>query len=321
MMRKLYALLILAVFPGFSGFSQLDPSGEDLGLPGFFDNFSVGGAMGLSLFHGDLANYYVFPKKADRRNAFRYGYKVFVEKDIWKGMGARIMFSKGKLGGGAQKGMQSHFMMFRGDYFDVTLQGKWRLSDYLFKNPSESRFFIHGYFGYGLIGFRALEWYEFNGTVRNFVGYENTEESQGDYTKILQNKTKRKVKGMFPVGMKFGYRINAKTDLIFEYSLNNARTDQMDTWVRTWTADDKYSFYGLGLQITFNRADEELKPLFKKKDKDEKVAKEGGRGGRKGRKGNDASDSSTQEMLNTALKILEIQLQLFELQYLKEGNQ
>ncbi len=316
-MRKLYVFVFLTLFSVSSGWSQLEPSGENLQLPGFFDNFSVGGYGGISLFHGDLTHYYVFPKKEDRSRAIRYGYKIFAEKDIWQGMGARIMFSKGRLGGGAQKGMQSHFMNFRADYFDVTLQAKFRLSDFLFREASNSRFFIHGYVGYGIIGFRSLEWYDMNGTVRNYVGYHQTDESTDDYTKILQNKDKRKIKQIFPVGLKFGLQISSKADLVFEYSLNNARTDQLDTWVREWTADDKYSFYGLGLQITFNRDNEKLKPLFSKKDKDEDSASSGGRKNKR----NKNSDSDTnQEMLNTALKILEVQLQLFEMQYLQNNK-
>ncbi|MBL4703918.1 MAG: hypothetical protein JKY54_05320, partial [Flavobacteriales bacterium] len=219
-MRKVYILFILAIVPGFSGFGQSDPSGESLALPGFFDNFSIGGLSGISLFHGDLANYYVFPKKEDRKNAVNYGYKLYAEKDLWNGLGARIMFSKGRLGGGAQKGQQSHYMNFRGDYFDLTLQGKFRLSDFIFTQSSNSRFFIHGYFGYGIIGFRSLEWYRATGMVRNYVGYDQTEGSSDDYTKILQSKGKRKVKQVFPVGIKFGYQISSKADLIFEYSLN-----------------------------------------------------------------------------------------------------
>ena len=323
-MRKLYTLLVLVLFGGSTTFAQLEPSAEDLQLPGFFDNFSLGGYGGISLFHGDLTHYYVFPKKEDRRNATRYGYKIFAEKDIWNGMGARIMFSKGRLGGGAQKGAQSHFMNFRADYFDVTLQAKFRLSDFLFRKASESRFFIHGYVGYGIIGFRSLEWYEMNGTVRNYVGYLQTDESSNDYTKILQNKDKRTVKQIFPVALKFGLQISSKADLVFEYSLNNARTDQLDTWVREWTADDKYSFYGLGLQITFNRDDSKLQPIFKKKERDDEESVDNSGGSRrKGRRNRGSSDSSdaNQEMLNTALKILEVQLQLFEMQYLKEEKQ
>jgi hypothetical protein len=310
-MKKIYILFILVVFTGFNGFSQLDPSGEELELPGFFDNFSIGGLGGISLFHGDLANYYLFPKKEDRRNAIQYGYKLYVEKDIWKGLGARLMFSKGRLGGGAQKGLQSHYMNFRSDYFDITLQAKFRLSDYIFRKASDSRFFIHGYFGYGIIGFRSLEWYRATGLVRNYVGYDQTAESGESYTKILESKGKRKIKQVFPVGVKFGYQISSKADLIFEYSLNNARTDQMDTWVREWTADDKYGFFGLGLQITFNRDSEALEPLFKRKEKKDKQAN--------GKKGDGPSN---QEVLNAALKILEIQLKLFEMNYLNpEGKQ
>jgi hypothetical protein len=303
-------MFLIGVLSVSTGFAQLEPSGENLELPGFFDNFSIGGLSGISLFHGDLANYYLFPKKEDRVNAINYGYKLFAEKDIWQGLGGRIMFSKGRLGGGAQKGMQSHYMNFRGDYFDITLQGKFRLSDYIFRQASASRFFIHGYVGYGIIGFRSLEWYRDTGLVRNYVGYEEAAESGLNYTKILENKSKRKVKQVFPVGIKFGYQISSKADLIFEYSLNNARTDQLDTWVREWTADDKYGFIGLGIQITFNRDNEVLEPLFKKKDKLAKTSKV---------KSGDAP--SNQEMLDAALKILEIQLKLFEMNYLEKDGE
>ncbi len=319
-MKKLIIPIIATLLLSNQGVGQeSDASAEDLTLPEvIFNDFSIGGMGGMSVFHGDLANYYFFPRKDDWASSIRFGYKAYMEKDIIAGAGARLMFSKGKIAGGAQKGAQSHHMNFKGEYWDVSIQAKYRLSDLIFKKASDSKFFIHGYVGIGMLGFRSVERYTESGYVRNYVGYEGTPAAANVYWTDLQSKTKAYKTLFIPVSLKGGYRITKRADLIFEWSLNNSRTDLMDTWVRDWTAKDKYTLWGLGLQFTFNRSDaEELERREKKqKEKKDKVAKNNG----KRNKGGDSSSSESLEMLNTSLKILELQLKMFEMQYLENNN-
>src|SRR5690606_33093743 len=120
--------------------------------------------------------------------------------------------------------------------------------------------------------------------------------------------------------------------------LNNLSTDRLDTWDRDFSAQDKYSYFGVGLRYNFNReksqypkkkikevkvhkADDEKWKLFGSKKEnvepnavklDEPIAS------RKSGKIDQSRES--EELEQVKLKMFELQLKLFEMQYLLNGG-
>lgn len=320
----------------------LEEDEEEKELPGFFDGFAFSGSFGLSLYYGDLANYDVFPKTRYFSDYFRSGWRLNVMRDIKWGLGAQLTLDKGTLEGGRQPGLNSRHVSFRSQYHGVSLSAQYDLDRLLLPrgNASDRRFWLDGQIGVGLVWFRSYLYDTNTLLVDNFYGYEATANAENLTISALNDRVEFARSWKMPLGVTAGYQLNYKTDLIFTVSQVTIFSDEMDSWVRDWSARDKYGYFGFGLKYNFNRGEDDMP---EKKERKRRGGNDGsgdwsgdagsttgagpndinvdenfrsGRGlnlrKKKGRGGKGSDD----ELLDVRLKMFEIQLKLFEMQYL-----
>lgn len=352
-------MLISFTLQGFSASNNIDErsflemnalknanfQGEDSGatkkLGPFFNGFSVGASAGVGLFHGSLADYDIFAPMDDFDKYYKFAWRVNVEREIKWGLGAKLQFEKGKLAGGRLPGKQSLPVDFETTYNTIGLVATYDLWDLLTRKDGleNNKFFLNAEIGIGLTMYRSLSyWRAEDGRVRDYVGYTVTDENPPTQRYTADKKTSPAMAFNVPVGFTFGYRANYKTDITFSYTLNNLSTDRLDTWDRDFSAQDKYSYFGLGVRYNFNReksqypkkkvkeektpkAEDEKWKLFGSKKEDvqpNEVSLEEPLSSRKSGKIDQTQQS--EELEEVKLKMFELQLKLFEMQYLLNGG-
>jgi hypothetical protein len=313
----------------------LEEDEEEKELPGFFDGFSFGGSFGLSLYYGDLADYDIFPSAREYGDFFRSGWRLYAQRDIKWGLGAKIVLDKGSLEGGRQPGLQSRHVSFRTRYHGVAIAANYDLARLIFPRSkiSERRFTLHGNIGYGLMWFRSYLFDTNSLLVDNYYGYVPLDEVEKLNIAALSDKTEYARAWKLPIGMTLGYKLNFKTDLTFTVSQTNLFSDEMDAWVRSWSASDKYAYFGFGIRVNLNRGESDMPEKKERERGNEDDADatnstdtgpqdiEVGDNFRSGRglnlrKNKRQKNGSGDELLDVRLKMFEIQLKLFEMQYL-----
>jgi len=313
--------------------SEASTSQSAFKLPGAFDGMAIGVSGGYSIFQGDIASYERFPKPGDMSESVEFGWALSLYREIKYGLGAELQFHKGKLKGerGQLLDDNAHYI-FDAEYYDVSLGLNYDLIQLLTKK--KKRFALNSQLGVGMVAFRAAAIKVNSGLRVGAVGYKPQEESEGQ---LLVEKDKREVKAIIPVGLELVYRVNYKADLTFTMNMRNTTTDKMDAWVRDWTANDKYTYVGVGLRFNFNRseADEpeksskgasnDVQSIGSSASSKEKSggskSKSGGLFSRKESSSSSRSRSSeSDDLLELRLKLYETQLKLFEMQYLLNGK-
>ncbi|MFQ5335933.1 MAG: hypothetical protein ACE5DN_07640 [Flavobacteriales bacterium] len=296
--------------------------------PSFLNYVSLGASSGLSLYYGDLAYYYAFPKPADFHNFFRAGWSAYIERSIPEltaapGLGARIHLYHGSLIGGRRPGEKSWFINFRTDYNLLNLSVKYNLTDLLLPDDEYRRWYVEGSVGGGVVQYRTYSWYtDLEGAwVYNSLGYQ---ESPDRTPTGLLEKDKMIIKAGIPVALHAGYQITYKADITFDLMLDNLLVDDLDAHERSWSHKDKISYWGIGFRYTFGRSEEDL--VKRPKDEDEAEAAPvtepvniGGIPSGESRTGlfsKSKKRSKDDELLELRLKLFETQLKLFEMQYL-----
>lgn len=318
-----------------------EDTGSTKKLGAFFNGFSAGASAGVGLFHGSLADYDIFAPMDDFGKYYKFAWRVNIEREIKWGLGAKLQFEKGKLGGGRLPGKQSLPVDFESTYNTVGLVLTYDILDALTRKDGleNNKFFLNAEIGFGLTLYRSLSyWRAEDGRVRDFVGYTVTDDNPPTQRYTADKKTAPAMAFNVPVGFTFGYRANYKTDITFSYTLNNLSTDRLDTWDRDFSAQDKYSYFGLGVRYNFNR---EKSQYPKKKIKEEKAPKaEDEKWKLFGSKKEDVQPNAvdleeplssrksgridqtqqSDELEDVKLKMFELQLKLFEMQYLLNGG-
>lgn len=306
---------------------------EDLGR--FFDGFSVGASAGVGLFHGSLADYDIFAPLGDFSTYYQFGWRAYIERDIKWGLAAKLGFEKGKLAGGRLPGKQSIPVDFETNYNTISLSASFNILDALIKNSGleNQKFYLNAEIGVGLCLFRSVSyWRAEDNRPRDNVGYTVTDENPPTQRYTLDGKTAPAMAFNVPVGFTFGYRLNYKTDVTFAYTLNNLSTQRLDTWDRDYAAQDKYSYFGLGIRYNFNRSKSEYPKKKPKKTKAQralesakadvnpkKVSLEKPIVSHKSGKINPSKEN--EQLEEVKMKMFELQLKLFEMQYLLNGGE
>ena len=305
-----------------------------------FDGFSVGASAGVGLFHGSLADYNMFAPFDEFSKYYKFGWRVHLAREIKWGLAAKVQFEKGSVEGGRLPGKQSIPVDFKTHYNTVGLVISYDVLNAMSANRglSNNKFFLNAEVGVGLTMYRSLSyWRADDGRVRDDVGYIMTEENPPTQRYTVDSKTALAKALNIPVGFIFGYRINYKTDITFSYTLNNLATGNFDTWSRDWAANDKYSFFGLGLRYNFNRDKSDYPEKKIKEPKENKHARNQNDekfklfGSKKDNVAprdvsiNDPIQSrqsgkidpalENKDLEDVKLKMFELQLKLFEMQY------
>lgn len=311
----------------------------------FFNGFSVGGSAGFGLFHGDLADYTHLAPFDDFSTHYRFAWRVYAQREIKYGISAKIQFESGTLGGGRITGLQSPKVNFESEYSTLSVLAAVDLWGELFRKDQEkpAKIYLFAEAGIGVTFFRAYTtWTGEDERVRDFIGYDVTDVNPPTQRYTLLGRSSPGVAVNFPVGFTFGYRLNYKTDVTFNYTLNNVLSDELDAWSRDWSAQsDKYSYFGIGLRYNFNREPSDYPKKKKRKDKKADKADTKDRkwklfgsakddvapndvkldGPIESRKGNKVDPAvENKELEEVRVKMFELQLKLFEMQYLLGGG-
>lgn len=308
----------------------------------FFDELSFGGSAGVGLFHGSLADYDIFAPLDEFSTYYKFAWRIHAAREIKWGLTAKLQFEKGTLGGGRLPGKQSIPVDFESKYNTISLVASYDILELLSKKKGlkNHKIFLNAEIGIGLSLFRSLSyWRAEDGRIRDHVGYEMTESNPPTQRYTAAKKTNPAVAFNVPVGFMFGYRVNHKTDVTFSYTLNNLSTKRLDAWSREFNSNDKYSYFGLGLRYTFNR-DKSSYPRKKEKEKKEKKSDDEKWklfGSKKEdvqpnavqletpissrQSGKITPGQQTKDLEDVKLKMFELQLKLFEMQYLLNGGE
>jgi len=317
---------------------------EDEQLIAFFNGFSVGASAGLALFHGSLADYDIFAPFEDFGTYYQFGWRVYAEKKFDFGLGAKLEFEKGTLGGGRLIGKESLPLDFESEYSTINAKASFDILNQLFgkgKDLDDYKFYLNAEIGIGVTFFRAISTWRPVGTqqgeIRDYVGYTVVDENPPTQRYTLEEKTSPAVALNIPIGFTAGYRVNHKTDITVSYALNNLATDRLDSWDRDFSANDKYSYFGVGLRYNFNRTKDQYPKKKVKEEKEPKDKKWSLFGSKKedvqpnevnlpgpieSRQSNPITpDQSDEQMNDIKMKMFELQLKLFEMQYLLDGGE
>jgi hypothetical protein len=318
-----------------------DSTGSDENLGKFFDGFAVGASAGLGLFHGTLADYNMLAPLSDFSTYYKFGWRVYASREMYKGLGLKLLFEAGSLEGGRSPGLQSPVITFRSEYRTLALAAKIDLLGALFgENSKPRKTYLDAEIGVGITWFRALSfWTGDDERVIDFVGYTVTDPNPPTQRYTVDEKTSAATAINIPIGFTFGYRVNYKTDLTFSYTLNNLATDRLDSRARDWSANDKYSYFGLGMRYNFNRSKDDYPPkkikekdlipqsgnekwkLFGSKKEDVSPKEVNLNGPIESRKSNKVLPTEqNKDMDEIRMQMFELQLKLFQMQYLLDGT-
>lgn len=296
-----------------------------------FNGAWVSVSGGMNYYFGDIAPYQVLPRTSQFNEQVRSAFKVSLGKNIKWGLGAQVSFQKGSLIGTRRTGKNSSRVSFENQFYDISLEISYLLNNALFNNSSHNRFYFYGYAGISSMWYDS---YLYNSETLNtidFEGFKERPETQGLSQKNLLEKDGTPQTFAIPVGFRVNYRVNYKMDIHLDYSITSTFTDRLDAFDRSWTADDKYSYVGLGITFNFNRTSDDA-PSKREKQKNinsnsysnensssasgnEDTIRSGILSRRKNKTKNNRN-TEDDELLNVRLKLFETQLKLFEMQYL-----
>ncbi len=290
------------------------------------------------LFYGDLAGYNVMPEVNRFPKAFHSGYRIFIKRKIIGGLGGRLSFEKGGLRGGHRNGRGAQFLKFRTDVTNINLSANYELTRILTetKKVEDRKYYAELNVGIGMLWFRSYSLRRDIGGYKEFYGYTEADVDKGGNKKILLDRDDQLLRMSVPVGLDLGYRINHNMDINANICLFNTTTDKLDSFVRDWSARDKFAYFGIGLTYNFNRSEDQYP---EKKEEEEKAKKEEEQASAQEKeKSTDisdidiseasadkqglfkklfkGSDQSDEDLLRIKMKLFQIQMKLFQMQYL-----
>lgn len=334
------AALSLTSFAQSRRSSYNNPEHTSENLMGRKQGWFVGADGGYNLFYGDVSSYNTIPKFQDFKKSAGTNFSLFGGKKFKFGLSAELQLSKGTLKG-EKKADQLYARYFKADVMSYALSAKYNLSQLLFREKNDNKFFnrlaVYATVGGGQAFFRSRlykyavnnQWY-----LERVSGYSASGVDSAGITSaggLVTDKAKTVSTIIIPVGGKINFKLNQKTDIILDVLYTTAFTDQLDSWSRAWSHKDRYLYTGIGLMCNLGEETAEDIPrsdrLFRA-------------GSKKSKKNEDTDDAYDSDMPSTTsdhkpkmsrsskkakkedkdleikLKLYELQLKLFEMQYL-----
>lgn len=286
-----------------------------------FNGVSLGGGVGVNWFLGDLADHKIIPAPADWGEAIGTNWSLYLRKEFKYGIGAKIQFDKGDLQGNRVIGAESPRVYFETDYMGIMAQLSYNVLTPIFGERKKLRYYLNAEIGAGITFYRSLTtWGEGPALVRDFEGY-TTDDKPATQRYANMDRASMANTINIPMGLTFGYMLNHRVDATAQVMLNNTLTDRLETWARDHTANDKYVYATIGVRFNFNRTDSDMpkrkKKRSKKSDRDSASPNELDLGTKlKPIKGFKGGQDREKELMNAMIRMYELQLQLFQLQYL-----
>jgi hypothetical protein len=307
------------------------------------EGWFIGADIGKTVFYGDVTLYNIFPAFKDFKVSLGNGGSFYFGKKFKFGLSAEIQGFMGSLRG-EKRSAPLYPRYFVGDYYQYAVNAKYNLSQLIFRDSPGRKFFnrftVYLTVGGGQMFFRSRlykyannnQWYLENATGYTTAHIDSAGPNSGGG--IVVNKTKMAVAIAIPVGLKINFKLNAQTDMVLDFTYTTIFSDKVDSWERTWSHKDRYLYIGFGLCHNLARnnsgdvPDDQrlLRPKNKSKsktndayDKDDQSSKPerkrlfgGGKSSRPDKKGD--------KDLEVRMKMYELQLKLFEMQYLMGGG-
>lgn len=296
----------------------------------FKNGWFVGAGGGPTVYYGDVALYNHWPKFKDYGQSIAGGFSIFGGKKIIYGLAAEIELSKGKLMG-MKIADRLYNRYFKADYMDYSVSVKYNLTQQLFRKPHYSKIIsrtsLHLTAGAGQTFFRSRLYkqaHDGNWYLEKVTGFEATGIDSAGITSAGGLVTTRKSMGkalIMPIGGKINYKINHRTDVTMDVRYVTVFSDEVDGWVRSWSHKDRYLYLGFGVTLNIGKKDDEDVPREKRFiPNEEKTATAGAADGDipaiplPGKKSGKKTKADRE--LELKLKMYEMQLMIFELQYL-----
>ncbi len=161
-MKKYKFWILIALFSAVLPLAAQDTSSDDEGagsgeenLGPVFDGAFAKISAGPSIYYGDLADYYVFPKFSQFGTHIRSAYKIQIGRDIIGKLGASFHFQKGSLKGTRRPGAQSREVFFRTNYNDMAISIRYKLSESLLRANPYRRYYFNAFIGVGMMWWRT----------------------------------------------------------------------------------------------------------------------------------------------------------------------
>lgn len=325
---KLVAIFASLCFSAFSQDKWQNPEHTNENYMSFKTGWFAGANLGANLFYGDVSLYNTFPKFKDFKKSSGRGYALYGGKKFKFGLIAEIEASKGTLNGQKIADKLYH-RYFVADIMDYSLNFKYNLSQQVFRKTQQRRFFnrlsLFATVGFGQVYFRSRlykealnkQWY-----LEKANGYSVTGVDSAGITSaggLVAKKTAMVSTFILPVGGKINFKLNAKTDITFDLRYNTVFSDKLDSWERGWTHYDKYLYMGLGLTFNFGKTEGDDMPDEQRYLKHEKSASADASDDTKpqvSKKGFFKGKSKSDKDAEMRLKMYELMLMMFEMQYL-----
>ncbi|MBI3518193.1 MAG: hypothetical protein HY062_02390 [Bacteroidetes bacterium] len=301
------------------------------------EGWFLGIDAGTTLFYGDVALYNNIPKAKDFSKSAGRGFSLYGGKKFKFGLSAELQVFDGTLKGEKQAD-QLYRRYFNADLMGYSVSAKYNLTQLMFRNKNDRPFFnrltLYLTAGGGQIFFRSRlykyavnnQWY-----LEKVSGYSTSGiDSAGIAAAggLVQDRAKTVSAIAVPVGGKLNFKLNQKTDIVLNVNYVTCFTDQLDSWSRSWSHKDRYLYTGIGIMYNFGEkessdipdSDRILRPSEKKsgsKDLGDAYDKSSsGSSASSGSKRKSKKTSKADKELEIKLKLYELQLKMFEMQYL-----
>lgn len=310
---------------------------------GLKQGWFAGADGGGNLFYGDVTKYNFFPKWGDIKASYGNGFSIFGGKKFVFGLAAEAQIFKGTLKGEKQAD-RLYPRYFNADIMGYFVSAKYNLSQMVFREKQDRKFFnrltVYATVGGGQVFFRSRLykqayngfWYLEKTNSYETVGVDSAGINSAGGLVIDKKKNSSAI--IIPVGGKIHFKLNSRTDVVFDLTYTTAFTDKLDSWERSWTHKDRYLYTGLGLCFNFVPQDAEDVPdsqrILRPKDEkssstsssdsgDENDAYDGSLTSKKSsKKSSKKKSKDVDKDLELRMKIYEMQLKLFEMQYLTQ---
>lgn len=232
--NKTLAIGGLAVLTAFSSVAQEDTPKE--GGSNFMNTLSVGGALGLSLLHGDVRQYDYFPVTKYHSELGLGGY-FHVTKTL-----NPVFNLQGQIYMANVNGTKRYANLYsKSSILEGSLNLQINISNLVVSGKGADRKFgSYAFVGAGLSKFRAVA-YNFSDEVQSFYGYTN-------YS--VEEKADRTTEMVFPFGVGLKYRLSSNLSLNAEISGRRLNSDKLDAIV-SGVGKDRYSLTSVGATYSF----------------------------------------------------------------------
>ena len=349
--KKLVFIFSCLIFVNSSVFSQsnsttvisnstwVNPEHTEENLMGLKKGGFVGADFGSNLYYGAIALYNNFPKFKDFKASFGSGYSFYGGKKFKYGLSAEAQVFKGTIQG-SKISPPIYPRYFVGEVLNYSVNAKYNLSQLFFRDRQDRKFFnrlgLYATVGFGQAFYRSRlykqvgnNWYLEKTTGYNARGIDSA--GVGSAGGVVTTKSKMGSAFILPIGGKINYKLNKKTDIVLDIYYVTVFSNSVDSWTRNWTHDDKYLYTGIGLCYNFARTDEDdlpesqrmLRPHPKTSktevstDTDNDIPAELAPEKKSQSKKKSKSSKADKDM-EIKLKLYELQLKLFEMQFLTQ---